>query len=59
MLEYDWLLKALICGIIGCFMVKAVRFDLSDDKHLSSDRSNWSVKQPMKIKQFMLIAKKL
>ena len=33
-LEYDWLLTAVIYGLIGCFMVQTVRFDLSNYKHL-------------------------
>ena len=41
--EYDWLLTALIYGLIGCFRSK-----LSDYKQ--SDRPNQAAKQPIKIK---------
>ena len=54
MLEHDWLLTALIYALIGC------RFDLSEYKHsVLSDRPNWTVKQPIKVKHFMPLANKL
>ena len=56
MLEYDWLLTAHIYGLFGCFRVQTVRFDLSNYKHLYSDKLNRTVKQPIKIKHCMPLA---
>ena len=36
-----------------------MRFDLSDSKHLQSDRPNRTVKQPIKIKHFTPLANDL
>jgi len=55
MCEYDWLLTAQTYGLIGCSRAK-----LSDltNINLYSDRPNQTVKQPIKIKQFMPLANK-
>ena len=58
MLEYDWLFTALIYGLIA-LSVETVRFDLSDQKHLQSDRPNRTAKKPIKIKHFIPLANKL
>ena len=57
--EYDWLLTALIYGLIGCFRVQTIQFDLSDYKHLQLDRPNRTVNQPITIKHCMPLANKL
>ena len=54
MLECDWLLRALIYGLIGCFGSK-----LSNYNHSQSDRPNRTVKQPIKIMHCMPLANKL
>ena len=51
MLEYDWLLTALIYGLIGCFRSK-----LSDLTCPITNICNRTVKQPIKIKHFMPLA---
>ena len=53
-LEHDWLLKALIYGLIGCISSK-----LSDYEHLQSDTPNRTVKQQIKIKHFRPLTYKL
>ena len=53
-LEHDWLLTALIYGLIGCFSSK-----LSDYEHLQSDKPNRTVKQQIKIKHFTPLTYKL
>ena len=54
MLEYDWLLTALIYGLIGCFRSK-----LSDLTCPITNVCNRTVKQQIKIKHFMPLASKL
>ena len=54
MLEYDWLLTALIYGLIGCF-----KYKLSDLTCPITNVCNRTVKQPIKIKYFMPLANKL
>ena len=53
--EYDRLLTALVCDFIGCF-----RSNLSDlTCPITRDRTNQTVKQPIKINHFMALANKL
>ena len=50
--EYDWLLTTLICGLIDCFRSKVS--DLTCSITNICNRTylpNWTVKQPIKIKQ--------
>ena len=54
MLEYDWLLLALIYCLIGCFKSK-----LSDLTCPIMITWNGTVKQQIKIKHFMPLAYKL
>ena len=59
MLEYDWLLKSLINGLIDCFWSKVSDLTCPTYKHLYSDRPNRTVKQPIKIRHFMPPANEL
>ena len=54
MFEYDWLLTALIYGVIGCFRSK-----LSNLACPITNICNRTVKQPIKIKHFRPLANKL